>query len=280
MPGLVVDVDHADQFSVADQRHGEKRLVRIFLQLLETLETRIGGGVGAESDDAHILSHPSRDAFAHLQSDVADFLGMGQLRCPEYDLLAASVYQIHQTGVTASYLDRQTNQFLEHLLQREIGTDDVADLVQQLDLALAFHYRHAFPLLTTSSVRSGFGSSPIQSFYVRYQGTVERSHARYQGAKGLRRSVARKAIHQNPRQIGNQDGAHVVGGVIDLRHAVDRDRHGDASAFCIDQGDVGAQGIESPGFIGDGDTAEAAAHAGIVVAAFEDGEDFLGMLRG
>src|ERR1017187_8299401 len=40
--------------------------------------------------------------------------------------------------------------------------------MQQLDLALALHYRHAFTFSTTLSVRAGFGGSPIQSFYARY----------------------------------------------------------------------------------------------------------------
>src|SRR5665647_2568940 len=57
---------------------------------------------------------------------------------------------------------------------------------------------------------------------------------------GLYQSMTRKAIHQNACQIGNEDGAHVVGTVIDLGHVVDCDRHGDASPFCIDQGDFGA----------------------------------------
>ena len=154
MLGFVVNIDDADQLALADQRDREERLIGVFLQLLEALEPRIRGRVGAESDYALILGHPSGDPFAHLQLDVADFLGVRQLGRPEYDLLAASVHQIHQTGVAGRYFDRQTDQFLKHFLQREIGTDDVADLVQQLNLALAFHYRHLSTLSTTSSVRA------------------------------------------------------------------------------------------------------------------------------
>src|SRR5439155_26368368 len=93
---------------------------------------------------------------------------------------------------------------------------------------------------------------------------------------GLYQSTARKAIHQDPRQIGNQDPARVVGSPVALRHVVHGDGHGDPSALSINQSDVGAEGIESAGFVGDGDTAEAAAHAGTVLATLQDGKNFLG----
>ena len=67
---------------------------------------------------------------------------MGQLRRAEDDLLAVLVHQVNEAGIAIRNIDRQTNQLLKHLLQAEVGTDNIADLVQQFDLAFVFHDRH------------------------------------------------------------------------------------------------------------------------------------------
>src|SRR4051794_34518714 len=86
---------------------------------------------------------------------------MRQLRCPKYGLLPALVHQVHQTSITVGDFYRQTNQFLKHFLQREIGTDDVADFMQQLNLTLAFHDLHAYPPYLLLRVQAP-GSAAVQ----------------------------------------------------------------------------------------------------------------------
>ena len=85
----VVNVDDADEFAGIHQRNGKKGLVGIFLQGTEALEARVLRGVLAERDHGVVYGDPTRDAFAHLQSDLADFRVVRKLRGAQNDLVGA-----------------------------------------------------------------------------------------------------------------------------------------------------------------------------------------------
>ena len=55
------------------------------------------------------------------------------------------------------------DQLLQHPLEAQIGADDIADLVQQLDLASGFRWRHDSSSLGLPffSVWAAFRASPI-----------------------------------------------------------------------------------------------------------------------
>ncbi len=139
---LVVNVDDADQLPSAYQRNGKKCLVGIFRQFLKALEAGVARGVRSQRHHALMLRHPTGDTFAHLHPDVADFLGVRELRGAQYDLLAVPVYQVNQARIAIRHLHGEPDQLLEHFLQRQIGAYNVANLVQQLNLGFAFHYGH------------------------------------------------------------------------------------------------------------------------------------------
>ncbi len=64
----MMHVDDADHIAAAHQRNGKKRLVGIFNQCGEALESRIGRGVGRQGNHGLVLGNPSGDALAHLDA--------------------------------------------------------------------------------------------------------------------------------------------------------------------------------------------------------------------
>ena len=130
----MVNVDDARYVSAAQQRHPQKRFIRVLHQRRKPLEARILRRTIGKSDNCLVLRHPASDAFANLDADVSNFGGVRQLRRPESHLAAYGLQQIDETCFTLSNIDRQTNQLAEHLLQCHPGADDFAGAMQNAEL--------------------------------------------------------------------------------------------------------------------------------------------------
>ncbi len=73
-----------------------------------------------------MLGDPSGDAFAQIEAYGAHFYVMGQLRCAEHNFSCLMVWQIDQAGVASGYPNRDGDEFLQHIVDRETGADNSA----------------------------------------------------------------------------------------------------------------------------------------------------------
>src|SRR4029077_2108651 len=80
-----------------------------------------------------MLRHPAGYAFARLYSDVSNLRGMRKLRRAKHHF-AIRLGQIDQTSVAEGYFGCQPDQFAKHLVKRRAGADDLADLVEKIEL--------------------------------------------------------------------------------------------------------------------------------------------------
>ena len=52
---------------------------------------------------------------------------MRDLRSPQNNLVCFAFDQVDQAGIAVGYLNSQTNNFAEHLIQRKLGTHNIAN---------------------------------------------------------------------------------------------------------------------------------------------------------
>ena len=83
----MVNIDDPNHFTSAQQRDGKKRLISIFNESLEAFETAVCSRIRGERNYGTMLHHPSRYAFAYLETNIAEIALMRDLRSPQHDLV-------------------------------------------------------------------------------------------------------------------------------------------------------------------------------------------------
>ncbi len=74
-----------------------------------------------------VLNHPTGNALANFQSDIAKISLVRNLRGPQNNLIRFSFNEVNQTRIAVGYLHSQTNNFAEHLIQRKLGTHNITN---------------------------------------------------------------------------------------------------------------------------------------------------------
>jgi len=130
-------VDDADDIASADQRDRKKGFISIFNERGKFLEPFVGRGFGLERHGGFVLRHPAGHALSQFDPDMADLVFVRKLRCSQNNV-ALRLRQVDQACVAAGHLHGQPDQLAQHLVQRQAGADDLAGLVQQVDLRWLF----------------------------------------------------------------------------------------------------------------------------------------------
>src|SRR5690242_1608619 len=130
----MMHIDDTDNLAAAYQRNGQKCFVRVLYEGLKTLKARVGGSVLRESDYGTVLHYPPRHAFPNSQAQIAEIALVWNLGRTQHDIVRFALNQINEACVAFRDPSSETNDFAQHLVERELGTDDVTDPMKKPDL--------------------------------------------------------------------------------------------------------------------------------------------------
>jgi hypothetical protein len=78
-----------------------------------------------------MLHHPSRYTFADFQTNIAEIGLVRNLRRPKHDFVCLALYQVNQAGIAVSDLHCEADDLAQHFVEREFGTHDAADPMEE-----------------------------------------------------------------------------------------------------------------------------------------------------
>src|SRR5580658_2800944 len=127
----VMHVDHADHIASAYQRNREKSFVGIFDQCGETLEPRIGRGLGRQRYDRLMLGDPPCYAFAHLHAQISKRGCVRYLGGAQNYFIAVWFQQVDKACIALRHLRGESDNLAQHFIERQLGADNAADPMQE-----------------------------------------------------------------------------------------------------------------------------------------------------
>src|SRR5262245_6870851 len=105
----VMHIDDSDDLTAADERDGQKSFVCVFGKRRERFESRVRQRAPVARDHLSMLCYPTREAFANLHTDFADFAGVRKLRSAQNDLGRSYFEQVNKTCVAACNADDESD---------------------------------------------------------------------------------------------------------------------------------------------------------------------------
>jgi hypothetical protein len=116
--------EHGEQDSAIDQRHAEKRPVRILAGFRKVLEPRVPGHV-ADCERPQLLSHKPGKAFTEVHPYAADALGPKANRGGQPEIRAVGLEQINGTHVGLETLLNESCDIHERFARISAGRESI-----------------------------------------------------------------------------------------------------------------------------------------------------------
>ncbi len=121
---------HAFQRAALDERHAQKRAVRVFARLREVLEARMLEGVG-DRHRRHPLAHQAGQSFVQAHAHLADRLGLESNRGAQDQFAALRNEKVHRTDGGAKTPLDETDDVRQRLARVVAVGDQLADLFER-----------------------------------------------------------------------------------------------------------------------------------------------------
>src|SRR5258708_2856961 len=133
----MLQVDYADKLAPAEDRHGQKRLITIFWQLVKRSKARIRGGIPRKRYRLLVFRYPARDYLAHAQPQPANFVRVGILGGVQDQ--SVGFEQIDKARIALHDRGDEFDHARQYRVERIGGSNATTDLVQKIN-STAFAY--------------------------------------------------------------------------------------------------------------------------------------------
>src|SRR5260221_5973262 len=124
-------VDYADKLAPAEDRHGQKRLVTIFRQLVKRSKARIRGGIPRKRYRLLVFRYPARDSLAHAQPQPVDFVRVGILGGLQAQFV--DFEQIDQARIAVNDCGDEFDHARQYRVERIGGSNSTTDLLPKIN---------------------------------------------------------------------------------------------------------------------------------------------------